>query len=69
MQGLANILYLFCNEFNKIKNTRARMLDSINHNYDIKITLFSLSSWCLETVVRLFLAVPWVCLRFVFVYY
>ena len=27
----------------------------------------SLSSWCLVMVVRLFLAVPWVCLRFVIV--
>ena len=27
----ACILSLFCNEFNKFNNTRARMLDSINH--------------------------------------
>ena len=29
--------------------------------------LFSLSSWCLMVVVRLFLVVPWVCLQFVIV--
>ena len=27
--------------------------------------LLSLSSWCLLTVVWLFLAVPWICLQFV----
>ena len=31
------------------------------------VALLSLSSWCLVVVVRLFLAVPWVCLRFVIV--
>ena len=31
------------------------------------VALFSLSSWCLVIVVWLFLAVPWVCLRFVIV--
>ena len=30
------------------------------------VALLSLSSWCL-IVVRLFLAVPWVCLQFVIV--
>ena len=29
MRGLMSILSLFCNEFNKFNNTRARMLDSI----------------------------------------
>ena len=29
------------------------------------VDLLSLSSWCLLMVVWLFLAVPWVCLRFV----
>ena len=29
------------------------------------VALLSLSSWCLVMVVWLFLAVPWVCLRFV----
>ena len=38
MRGLPSILSLFCNEFNKFNNTRARMLDSIYH-IDIKITL------------------------------
>ena len=31
------------------------------------VTLLSLSSWCLVVVGRLFLAVPWGCLRFVIV--
>ena len=31
MRGLSSILFLFCNEFNKFNNTRARMLDSIYH--------------------------------------
>ena len=29
MRGFPSILSLFCNEFNKFNNTRARMLDSI----------------------------------------
>ena len=31
------------------------------------VALISLSSWCLVIIVRLFLAVPWVCLQFVIV--
>ena len=31
MRGLPSILSLFCNEFDKFNNTRARMLDSIYH--------------------------------------
>ena len=31
------------------------------------VVLLNLSSWCLEVVERLFLAVPWGCLRFVIV--
>ena len=31
------------------------------------VALLNLSSWCLVTVERLFLAVPWGCLRFVIV--
>ena len=31
MRGLPSILFLFRNEFNKLNNTRARMLDSIYH--------------------------------------
>ena len=31
MRGLPSILSLFRNEFNKINNTRARMLDSVYH--------------------------------------
>ena len=30
-RGFPSILSLFCNEFNKFNNTRARMLDSIYH--------------------------------------
>ena len=33
------------------------------------VALLGLSSWCLVIVVWLFLAVPWVCLRFVIVVY
>ena len=31
MQGLSNIVPFFNNEFNKLKNTKARMLDSFYH--------------------------------------
>ena len=31
MRDLPSILSLFCNEFSKVNNTRARMLDSIYH--------------------------------------
>ena len=31
VRGLASILLLFCNEFDKFNNTRTRMLDSIFH--------------------------------------
>ena len=31
MRGLLSILSLFQSEFNKLNNTRARMLDFINH--------------------------------------
>ena len=31
MRGLPSILSLFCNEFDKFNNTRARMLDFICH--------------------------------------
>ena len=31
MRSLPSILSLFCNEFKKFNNTRARMLDSIYH--------------------------------------
>ena len=41
MRGLPSILSLFRNEFKKFSDTRARMLDSIYHNYDVKFTLKS----------------------------
>ena len=50
MRGLPSILPLFCNEFNKFNNTRARMLDSFHH-YDIKITLKS--HFCRKNVILL----------------
>ena len=31
MQGLLNILSLFCNEFSKFNNVETRMLDSFYH--------------------------------------
>ena len=34
MRGLPSILSLFRNEFNKFKNTRARMLDSILEDFE-----------------------------------
>ena len=37
MRGLSSILSLFRNEFNKLNNTRARMLDSI---YQMTLRLF-----------------------------
>ena len=42
----------------------------LQHDLDLKrelVALLSLSSWCFVMVVWLFLAVPWVCLRFVIV--
>ena len=33
------------------------------------VALLSLSSWCLVIVVLLFLAVPWVCLQYVIVFF
>ena len=39
MRGLPGILSLFRNEFNKFNNTRARILDSIYHNYDITLKI------------------------------
>ena len=40
MRGLPSILYLFRNEFNKINNTIARMLDSIYHMTNTLKSLF-----------------------------
>ena len=37
MRDLPSILSLFPNEFNKFKNTRARMLDSIYHIINITL--------------------------------
>ena len=45
MRGMPSILSLFHNEFNKLNNTRARMLDSIHHM--IK------SHFCLKNVIIL----------------
>ena len=39
MRGLPSILSLFRKEFNKFNNTRARMLDSIYHMTNTRITL------------------------------
>ena len=48
MRGLPSILSLFCNEFNKFNNTRARILDSI---YRMTNTLKS--HFCLKNVIIL----------------
>ena len=39
MRGFPSFLSPFRNEFNKFNNTRARMIDSIYDNYDVKFTL------------------------------
>ena len=36
MRGLPSILSLFCNEFNKVNDTGARILDFIYLSHDIK---------------------------------
>ena len=51
MRGLLSILSLFRNKFNKYNNTRARMLGSIYHKNDIKITLKS--HFCRKNVIIL----------------
>ena len=47
MRGLASILSLFRNEFNKFNNTRARMLDSIYHMTNSLKYYF----WCKNTMI------------------
>ena len=41
MRGLPSILSFFRNEFNKLNNTKARMLDSIYHMTNTLILIFS----------------------------
>ena len=48
MRGLPSILSLFRNEFNKFKNTRAQMLDSIYH-----MTNTLKSHFCRKNVINL----------------
>ena len=43
IQGLLNILSLFCNEFNEFEDKRAGMLDSIYH---MILKLFKIAFWC-----------------------
>ena len=50
MRGLPSILSLFRNEFNKFNNTRAQMLDSIDH---ITNTLKS-HFWCKNVIILSF---------------
>ena len=40
-RGLKSILSIFCNEFNKFNNTRARMLDYIYHKHYDFVNLIS----------------------------
>ena len=42
-QSLSSILSLFCNEFNKLNNTGAGMLDSIYH---MTLKLLKITVWC-----------------------
>ena len=46
MQGLPSILSLFRNQFNKLKNKGARMLDSIYH---MMLKLFCKHIFCVKT--------------------
>ena len=48
MRGLPSILSLFPNEFNKFNDTRAQMLDSINH-----MTNTLKSDFCRKNVIIL----------------
>ena len=51
MRGLPIILSLFRNKFNKLNNTRARMLDSIHH---MTLRLKNLNShFCRKNIVIL----------------
>ena len=43
MRGLPSILSLFCNVFNKLNNTRARMYDSIYH---MTLKHLKIAFWC-----------------------
>ena len=53
MRGLLSILSLFCNEFDKFNNTRARMLDSFYY-IPINDTSFELSVfWLSDTESRI----------------
>ena len=58
MRGLPSILSLFCNEFNKFNNTRARMLYL---SYGIKITM--ISHFCRKNVIILSLCTQRCCGR------
>ena len=46
MRGLPSILSFFRNEFNKLNNTRARMLDSIYH----MTNTFKSHFWCKNVI-------------------
>ena len=56
MQGLPSILPLFCEEFNKFNNTKARMLNSILSN-DINNNLkchFGIKTLCFAIMIATF---------------
>ena len=48
MRGLPSILSLFRNEFNKLNNIRARMLDSIYH----MTNTFKSHFWCKNVIIE-----------------
>ena len=54
MRGLPSILPLFRSEFNKFKNTGARMLDSISHQVQMQSTLYLLVKSCFSVICCLF---------------
>ena len=57
------LIVVFCNMLHYIHSSFAIILMGKNE----LVALPSLSSWCLVIVLWLFLAVPWVCVRFVIV--
>ena len=56
-------MFLFCCTLNYVRSSIAITLMGKRE----LLALLNLSSWCLVMVERLFLAVPWDCLRFVIV--
>ena len=58
-------LFLFIKENNNLKIFVNQCFEIILVGRGGLVALLGLSSWSLAVIVRLFLAVPWVCLQFV----